>query len=57
MKKQKINNLSLNKKTISNFELTKVRGGAFPTLFPCWSKHSCPTRKCTEGPRCGDLPL
>lgn len=32
MKKRNIKNLSLNKKTISNFELNKVKGGTFGLL-------------------------
>ncbi len=56
MKKQKIHNLSLNKKTVSNFEIKNIKGGTIPTMFPCWSIHWCPTLKCTKGPNCTSVP-
>lgn len=50
MKKKKIKNLNLKKKSISNLS-NEVKGGAeaLPSiLVPCWSHLSCPTINCTN---------
>lgn len=58
MKKQKINNLSLKKKTISNFNAAAAKGGTIiPSLmFPCISIDWCPTLECSESPLCTAVP-
>ncbi|AXG70318.1 hypothetical protein KORDIASMS9_02557 [Kordia sp. SMS9] len=55
MKKRKLKNLDLKKKSISNLSQKQVQGGAVPTtvtILSCWSCISCPTIDCTEGVVC-----
>jgi natural product precursor len=59
MKKRKLKNLNLNKRSISNLskkEVTGIKGGTATTFaLPCWSLLSCPTYDCTNGEICSSL--
>ncbi len=54
MKKRKLKNLDLKKRSISNLNGKQVKGGVIPTftVVSCWSCLSCPTIDCTDGVVC-----